>query len=111
MSTDVPWTWFVIDSIGHDVRMSMVALTMVGVCWFKLWYNSACILPISLAFTYFCAILFLVFQVPCSIGSFLLCNHTCCRVGNELVVLGGGGNCFSFGTYLNSELYSINIDR
>ena len=42
----------------------------------------------------------------------MLHNHCSVKVDDEtFVVVGGGGNCFSFGTHFNSQLYSVNIPR
>ena len=37
----------------------------------------------------------------------LLHGHTCHCIGQSVLILGGGGNCFSFGTVMNSTMLSF----
>ena len=50
------------------------------------------------------------FYLPVKVGDELLMshNHASVVVGSELWILGGGGNCFSFGTHYNS-FHKFNI--
>lgn len=37
----------------------------------------------------------------------LLHGHTCHSIGESIFIFGGGGNCFSFGTSMNSNIFSF----
>ena len=39
----------------------------------------------------------------------MLHNHTSVLCGDEILVIGGGGNCFSFGTQFNQGIISIKV--
>lgn len=39
----------------------------------------------------------------------LLHGHTCHYIGESIFILGGGGNCFSFGTIINSNIFSLTL--
>ena len=39
----------------------------------------------------------------------LLHGHTCHAIENTVIILGGGGNCFSFGTALNSSSFTFTV--
>ena len=58
----------------------------------------------------------LSFQVPLDAGPTMLHNHGCVCVAEEedgqkirLMVIGGGGNCFSFGTHLNEFPLTLTV--
>ncbi|XP_061177591.1 tRNA wybutosine-synthesizing protein 4-like [Saccostrea echinata] len=54
------------------------------------------------------------FEIPREYGNQLLMlhKHTSCYLGNNrILVIGGGGNCFSFGTYLNCSPLEIDLTR
>ena len=41
----------------------------------------------------------------------MLHNHTSVQVSdNKILILGGGGNCFSFGTHLNNSPIELTLD-
>lgn len=54
------------------------------------------------------------FSIPVECGEQLLMlhKHTSCYLGNNrILVIGGGGNCFSFGTHLNCSPFEIDISQ
>ncbi|XP_056015554.1 tRNA wybutosine-synthesizing protein 4-like [Ostrea edulis] len=54
------------------------------------------------------------FEIPIEYGQqlFMLHKHTSSYLGNNrILVIGGGGNCFSFGTHLNYSPLEIDISR
>nr|XP_034333816.1 tRNA wybutosine-synthesizing protein 4 [Crassostrea gigas] len=54
------------------------------------------------------------FSIPVEYGEQLLMlhKHTSCYLGNNrILVIGGGGNCFSFGTHLNCSPFEIDISQ
>ncbi len=46
-------------------------------------------------------------EVPKSVG---LYNHALVRQGDKLLLLGGGGNCFSFGMHVATEMLEIEVE-
>ncbi|XP_062571126.1 tRNA wybutosine-synthesizing protein 4-like [Saccostrea cucullata] len=54
------------------------------------------------------------FEVPREYGNnhLMLHKHTSCYLGNNrILVIGGGGNCFSFGTHLNCSPFEVDVSR
>ena len=53
-----------------------------------------------------------VFNLPSEVdGELLMChNHSSFIVNNSLWIIGGGGNCFSFGTHYN-KMFKISLEN